>query len=138
MLQKFFNRLFHKPIVKEIETRTLDNVPVDKSKLTGIDFEFLITPSDIDIKAVDFDNIMTPDSFSWTKTIKDGWPFYQVDNDEFCYSWEPPGIQMTFNKSIKYDKAKLIADQVVTKIQKYTKTEIQLIFIMTDKIKRFD
>jgi len=138
MLQKFFNRLFHKSTIEEIYTSILDNVPVDKSELTGIDFEFLITPSDIDIKAEDFDNIMTPDSFNWTKTIRDGWQFYQIDNDEFSYSWELPGIQMTFNKTIKYNKAKLIADQVVTKIEKYTKKEIQLIFITTDKITRFD
>jgi hypothetical protein len=46
--------------------------------LSGKDFEFLITPSDIEIKTEDFDRIMTPDSLAWNKVIKDDWPYYQV------------------------------------------------------------
>jgi hypothetical protein len=38
--------------------------------------------------------------------------YYQVDKDEFSYSWEMPGIQMTFNPEITYLKAKQIADEV--------------------------
>jgi hypothetical protein len=110
---------------------------VDTSKLTGSDFEFLITPSDIKITKDDFDNIMTPDSLQWTKGIKDDWPYYQVDTDEFSYSWEEPGIQMTFNKEISYNKAKLIADEVVAKLSKFTGQEIELIFIPKDKIINF-
>jgi hypothetical protein len=41
---------------------------------------------------------------------------------------------MTFNKEISYDKAKLIADEVVTKLSKFTGQEIELIFIPKDKI----
>lgn len=110
---------------------------VDTSKLTGSDFEFLITPSDIEISKEDFDYIMTPDSLQWAKTIKDGWLYYQVGTDEFSYSWEEPGIQMTFNKEISYDKAKLIADEVVTKLSKYTSKEIEITFIPKDKVITF-
>jgi len=92
----------------------------DLYNLTGKDFEFLITPSDIEIKTEDFDRIMTPDSIEWNKVIKDDWAYYQVGPDEFSYSWEPPGIQMTFNDEINFEKAKLIADEVVAKLSKYT------------------
>ncbi|CAN5715013.1 hypothetical protein BH10BAC2_BH10BAC2_17230 [soil metagenome] len=109
----------------------------DKSKLTGKDCEFLITPGDIEVNAKDFDRIMTPDSLSWTKTIKDNWPYYRVDSDEFSYSWEMPGIQMTFNEEIGYCKAKLIADEVVFKLAKYTEQEITLIFIPKNTVIHF-
>jgi hypothetical protein len=99
----------------------------DLNNLTGKDFEFLITGNDIEIKAEDFDRIMTPDSFAWNKITKDDWPFYQVGDDEFSYSWEPPGIQMTFNDEISFQKAKLIADEVVAKLSKYTGQTIELV-----------
>ncbi len=38
--------------------------------MTGKDFEFLITPGDLEIKAEDFDSLMTPDSLPWTKVSK--------------------------------------------------------------------
>ena len=99
----------------------------DLNILTGKDFEFLITPGDIEIKAEDFDRVMTPDSIAWNKTTKDEWPYYQVGKDGFSYSFEPPGIQMTFNDEIKFEKAKLIADEVVAKLSKYTGQVIELV-----------
>lgn len=59
---------------------------MEKSETTGADFEFLITPADIEIKAEDFDSIMTPSSMPWTKVEKDGWCFYNAREDEFAYS----------------------------------------------------
>ena len=90
--------------------------PVDKSQWTGKDFEFLIT-GNIVISENDFDKIMTPRSFDWTKIAKNEWTYYQVGQDEFSYSWEIPGIQMTFNESISYQKARRIADEVVENIR---------------------
>jgi hypothetical protein len=78
---------------------------VDKSQWTGKDFEFIIT-GDMDISADNYDNLMTPNSFEWTKINKNDWTYYQVGQDEYSYSWEMPGIQMTFNESIPFQKAK--------------------------------
>lgn len=111
---------------------------MDKSQLTGKDFEFLITPNDFEINANDFDNIMTPSSIPWKKIIRNNWAYYQVGNDEFSYSWEPPGIQMTFNGEMPYDKAKAIGDEVVAKLSKYINQEISLIFISHDHIIKFE
>ncbi|WP_153795813.1 hypothetical protein [Foetidibacter luteolus] len=109
----------------------------DTSKLKGRDFEFLISPADIEIKNEDFDRIMTPDSFPWTKTIKKNWLYYKVGMDEFSYSWEAPGIQMIFNEEIKFEKAKLIADEVSLKLSNYSGQKVQLIIIPKDKLISF-
>lgn len=94
-----------------------ENIPViDYSKLTGTDFEFLIR-GHIEISTENFDKIMAPSSFSCIKTLKDNWLYYQVGEDEFSYSFEPPGIQMTFNDAISYQKAKAIADEVIENIR---------------------
>jgi len=103
---------------QQIEPRqsSPDNTQIndDRNNWTGKNFEFLIT-GDFDVFA-DFDNIMTPNTFEWTKIFKNDWDFYQVGQDEFSYSIEPPGIQMTFNKEILFDKAKKIGDEVIENI----------------------
>lgn len=135
MLRDFLRRLFTNK-----DQRHSKNVPeniVDRSNLTGADFEFLITPSDIEIKSEDFDRIMTPESFGWLKADKNNWNYYQVGSDEFSYSWEIPGIQMTFNNEIKYVKAKQIADEVVAKLSKYTSQKVELVFIPKDRVISF-
>ncbi|MEL1242846.1 hypothetical protein AAEO56_01120 [Flavobacterium sp. DGU11] len=84
----------------------------DKSRWLGKDFEFLIR-GDIELTAENYDDIMTPNTMAWQKVIQDGYAYYKVGNDEICYSWEMPGIQMTFNPEITYLKAKQIADEVM-------------------------
>ena len=101
---------------------------------TGKDFEFLITPGDIEIKSEDFDNLMTPDSISWTKVLKNERTYYQVGVDEFSYSREIPGIQMTFNAKITFEKARQIVEEVANKLIKYTGQEIEVLFVPTDAI----
>jgi hypothetical protein len=78
---------------------------------TGKDFEFLITPGDIEIKSEDFDNLMTPDSMPWTKVVKNERTYYQVGVDAFSYSRETPGIQMSFNAEMTFEKARQIAEE---------------------------
>ena len=107
------------------------------SEMTGKDFEFLLTPSDIEISNEDFDRIMTPESMRWVKIEKNNWLYYQVDEDEFTYSFEPPGIQMIFNSEISYEKAKKIADEVAKKLTVYAGVEVIVNLISTDKIIRF-
>ncbi len=101
---------------------------------TGKDFEFLITPGDIEIKSEDFDDLMTPDSMPWTKVLKNERTCYQVGVDEFSYSREMPGIQMTFNAEITFEKARQIVEEVANKLIKYTGQEIEVLFIPTDAI----
>lgn len=108
---------------------------VDRTGWTGEDFEFLIV-ADIDVFS-DFDNIMTPNSLEWTKIHKNDWDFYQVGQDEFSYSIEEPGIQMTFNKEILFDKAKKIVDEVITNIIAIGQ-EAELLILDNKKIYRFD
>jgi hypothetical protein len=109
---------------------------VDKSQWTGKDFEFLIT-GDINISPDNYDKIMTPTSFEWTKTNKNDWTYYQVGQDEFSYSWEMPGIQMTFNESIPYQKAKKIADEIIENIRA-TGQIAELVTLDKTKVNRFE
>lgn len=108
------------------------------TELTGKDFEFLITPGDIMIKAEDFDQVMTPDSMEWKKVNKDDWDYYEVGPDEFSYSWEMPGIQMTFNDEMPFVKAKAIAGEIVSKLARYTGRNIELIVIETNELTAYD
>ena len=112
---------------------------LDRTNLTGRDFEFLIIhPDELEINGDIFDKLMTPDNISWTKISKDNWYYYVVGQDEFTYSWEPPGIQMTFNDDIIYDKAKDIAEQVVTKLKNFSGLDIDLVFIDKQQLIKFE
>lgn len=137
MIRNLLNKLFgNLKQDQKSEIPETDSV-LDIKNLTGNDFEFLITPGDVEIRKEDFDAIMTPDSLHWTRVIKDDWSYFQVDSDEFSYSLEEPGIQMVFNKEISYDKAKAIADEVVSKLSKYTGQKIELVFISKNQIISF-
>jgi hypothetical protein len=103
---------------------------------TGKDFEFLIR-GDIHILPEDFDRIMTPNTLECNKVIKNGWVHYQIGNDEYSYSWEIPGIQMTFNKEITFEKAKQIADEVINNIVATGQTP-ELVVLDNSTISRFD
>lgn len=107
----------------------------DRSKWTGKNFEFLIT-GDLEITPESHDEIMTPNSFEWIKIEKDNWPYYQVGKDEFSYSWEPPGIQMTFNEDITFQKAKNIADEIMENIHN-TGQFAELVILGSRKIYKF-
>jgi hypothetical protein len=87
---------------------------MDYQDLKGKDFEFLIK-GDIDVFDY-WDDIMTPNSFEYSEFVRNKWPYYKVGNDEFSYSVEPPGIQMTFNDEITFSKAKAIADEIIFNI----------------------
>jgi hypothetical protein len=138
MFKKFLARLFTRKTLPPVDPQPSPAPPVDLSALTGKDFEFLITPGDLAIPAADVDNLLTPDSFGWTKLMKGNWPYYQVDDDEFTYSWEPPGIQMTFSSGISYPKAKAIVDEVVRKLSAYTGQSVEWVVLSGDVPIRFD
>lgn len=124
------------PIAPEvIEPVIPEAIERDRNHLKGKDFEFLIR-GDIDIPNEDFDLIMTPNSFKWSKVTKNDWVYYQVDGDEFSYSIEPPGIQMVFNKEISYLKAKKIVDEIVEKI-KETGQQPELVIIDLTTVYKF-
>jgi hypothetical protein len=92
-----------------------------------LNFEFLLTfDEEPFIKSEDFDNVMTPHSFQWKKLIKDNWVYYQVEEDEFSYSIEMVGIQMVFNETVSFEKAKKIASEVVEKLSNYSGQSINL------------
>ena len=110
--------------------------PIDRSLWTGKDFEFLIT-GDIDLPADTYDSIMTPNSFQWTRVERDNWIYYQVGQDEFSYSWEMPGIQMTFNDAIPFQKAKEIAGEVIENLKR-TGRMVELLILDKTKVYRFD
>jgi hypothetical protein len=101
--------------------------------MTGKDFEFLITPGDLEIKQEDFDTLMTPDSLPWTKATLNDKTYYKVGKDEFSYSRETAGIQMTFNDAITFEKARKIVEEVTDKLTKHTGKEIEVIFVSIDK-----
>jgi len=108
---------------------------IDRMNWTGENFEFLITGVD-EIPNEDYDKIMTPNSFKWEKIIKDDWPFYVVGEDEFSFSWEIPGIQFTFNKEVKYEKAKKIADEIIENLISI-RQNAKLIILESNKVYKF-
>lgn len=99
-------------------------------------FEFLIT-GDIELTPEQFDNIMLPVSFQTKKVERSGWVYFHADGDEFSYSWEPPGIQMTFNKECTFQKAKQIADEVVQNLNS-SGFEAELIVIDNSQVLKFE
>ena len=74
---------------------------------------------------------------SGMKINKNDWTYYQVGQDEYSYSWEMPGIQMTFNESIPFQKAKKIADEIVEKIRA-TGQDAELMTLDKTKVYRLD
>jgi len=120
----------------ETESKTeTNNENSDRTNWTGENFEFLITGVD-EIPNEEYDRIMTPNSFEWKKVIKDEWPFYKVGEDEFSFSWEIPGIQFTFNKEVKYGKAKKIADEIIENINSIGQ-KAELLTLESNKIYKF-
>ena len=59
---------------------------------------------------------MTPRNFAWSKPPLIKWPFYIVGKDEYSFFFEKRGIEMSFNETIEFNKAKQIADEIVEKI----------------------
>ena len=121
-------------IKTESKTET-NNENIDRTNWTGENFEFLITGVD-EIPNEEYDRIMTPNSFEWKKVIIDEWPFYKVGEDEFSFSWEIPGIQFTFNKEVKYEKAKKIADEIIENINSIGQ-KAELLTLKSNKIYKF-
>ena len=103
-----------------------------RTELLGKDFEFLITPGNIEIKPEDFDGLMTPDYTSWKKESKKDRIWYQVGKDEFSYSREPRGIRMSFNRAMRFEKARKIVEEVEVKLKAYTGIEIEVLVVYTD------
>lgn len=103
-----------------------------RTELRGKDFEFLITPADIEIKPEDFDALMTPDYTSWEKVVKNDRTWYQVGKDEFSYYREPRGIRMAFNRDIRFEKARKIVEEVEVKLIAYTGKEIEILMVSSD------
>ena len=118
----------------EPKTQT-NNENIDRTKWSGENFEFLITGVD-EIPNEKYDRIMTPNSFKWKKVIKNEWPFYIVGEDEFSFSWEIPGIQFTFNKEVKYEKAKKIAYEIIENINSIGQ-KAELVILEKNKVYRF-
>ena len=105
----------------------------DMNTWKGAHFSFYIQradkgfdPDEINFDNYDFDEVMTPNSFEVNKVRKDDWDYYQVGDDEFCYSLEPPGYLMEFNDEITFVKAKQIADEIITNLEQCMGYQIQL------------
>jgi hypothetical protein len=102
---------------------------MDKTEFMGKDFEFLITPGDIEIKPEDFDALMTPDYTSWEKVSKNERTWYQVGKDEYSYYREPRGIRMAFNPEMRFEKARKIVEEIEVKLKAYTGREIEILLV---------
>ena len=100
------------------------------------EFEFLIT-GDIELTSEQFRTIMLPVSFQTKQEERNGWVYFLADGDEFSYSWEPPGIQMTFNKECIFKKAKQIADEVVQNLSS-AGFDAELVVIDNSQVIKFE
>ena len=118
------------------KTEIQKSEPKDNSKLFGKDFEFLIR-GEINLSNENYERVMTPNSIPYKKILKDDCPFYKVGEDEFSYSWEMPGIQMTFNPEITYMKARMIAEEVMQNLEAEGQ-DAELVELKSDVLYRFD
>lgn len=99
------------------------------------EFEFLIRG---EIEFPDnWKEILTPNSLKVEEIIEDEWFDFKVGDDMFSYSFEEPGIQMTFNKEMEFNKAKKIADEVIENI-KQTGQNAELLILDNSKTYSFD
>jgi hypothetical protein len=128
-------KITRKPTMKTESKTEMNSENIDRTNWTGENFEFLIIGVD-EIPNEEYDKIMTPNSYEWKKVIKDEWPFYVVGEDEFSFSWEMPGIQFTFNKEVKYEKAKKIADEIIENINSIGQ-KAELLTLESNKIYKF-
>lgn len=128
-------KITEKPTMETESKTEMDSENIDRTNWTGENFEFLIIGVD-EIPNEEYDRIMTPNSFEWKKVIKNEWPFYVVGEDEFSFSWEIPGIQFTFNKEVKYEKAKKIADEIIENINSIGQ-KAELLTLESNKIHKF-
>lgn len=99
-------------------------------------FEFLIL-GDIELTDAQFYSLMVPRSFAVEKIEKDMGIYFETGGDQFGYSWEPPGIQMVFNKEAPFQKAKQIAEEVVQNLNE-AGFRAELMVVDHSKILRFD
>jgi hypothetical protein len=119
----------------KIETKkNVENV--DRSDWKGKDFEFMIT-GDINIPIDKFEDIMLPKSLELKEIKRDNWTYYQFGENEFTYSYEMVGIQMTFNDNIDYRKAKEIVDEVLEQIKCFGQKP-ELLILRSDTLYKFD
>jgi len=119
----------------KIETKkNVENI--DRSDWKGKDFEFMIT-GDINIPIDKFEDIMLPKSLELKEIQRDNWTYYQFGENEFTYSYEMVGIQMTFNDNIDYRKAKEIVDEVLEQIKCFGQKP-ELLILRSDTLYKFD
>ena len=121
--------------VKDLSEEKTESEIFDRKNWTGENFEFLIT-GDVEVPSSNYDDIMTPNSFAWEKTTKNDWTYYKVGQDEFSFSWEMPGIQFTFNKEVKFEKAKKIADEIIDNLRSNGQ-KAELVILEKGKVYRF-
>ena len=128
-------KITKKPTMETESKTEMNSENIDRTNWTGENLESLIIGVD-EIPNEEYDKIMTPNSYEWKKVIKDEWPFYVVGEDEFSFSWEIPGIQFTFNKEVKYKKAKKIADEIIENINSIGQ-KAELLTLESNKIYKF-
>ncbi|WP_290796517.1 hypothetical protein [Flavihumibacter sp. UBA7668] len=110
---------------------TPDNISYPPGK-----FEFLIC-GEIELSPEQFTRLMMPVSFQVKQVERNELVYFQADGDEFSYSCEPPGIQMTFNDECTYQKARKIADEVVHNLT-IAGFSAELIVLDNSKIYKFE
>jgi hypothetical protein len=99
-------------------------------------FEFLIT-GDIELTSEQSETLMLPFSFQVQQVERNGWIYFHSTGDEFSYSWEPQGIQMTFNKECTFQKAKQIADEILQNLRE-AGFDADILLIENSQIIKFD
>ncbi|WP_300672469.1 hypothetical protein [Soonwooa sp.] len=83
-----------------------------KTDFKNGEFEFLIC-GEIKLDSESWEKILSPNTIDTKKVLRNGWPYFQVGSDEYSYSFEEVGIQMTFNEEMEFQKAKRIADEII-------------------------
>ena len=104
---------------------------INKSAFTEKENAFLVLyPDNLDIPDDVLDKLIPSENKEWMRTSTDKWLHYQPTGDEYCYSFELPGIKLIISGELPYEKVKTLADEFVKNLQHhYSGMKIELVTI---------
>ncbi len=94
---------------------------MDTSEWTGKDFEFLLV-GNIQIPAGEYDNLMTPNSFDWTKVTMKNSTIYTVNEESYNFSQDTDGLHMSFTPGFTFTIARQIVNEIIKNLNQAGQT----------------
>jgi hypothetical protein len=100
------------------------------SNLTEKDIGFFIlSPADSQLPDDLLQNLNATGEDDSIHIFKSDWLVYEPSGEEEGICWQIPGIKLYFKDEPDFDKAKRIADQILTELNDKTQLSLQLVYI---------